>query len=120
MNLKSIRGTHVTIGGVAIMLAGLFTVYGWSDEIGLDLPTPAWKSEVTQVAENLDALSDTVQKAIAGINKDADRRELRRLRAEENEVKLRIRQAQDAGGRPDSADLLRLDQIRQEIEDLKE
>ena len=119
MNLKSIRGTHVTIGGVLAIAMSIGAVYGWSDEIGLDLPKPAWKSEVTQVAENLDALSDTVQKAIAGINKDADLRELRRLRAEKNEVKLRIRQARDADGRPDSADLLRLDQIGQEIEDLK-
>jgi len=49
--MSGIKGKHVTIGMVALVVAGIGGVYGFADEAGFQLDRPAWKSEVTRHAE---------------------------------------------------------------------
>jgi len=135
MNIKDlippkVQGMHVTVGMVLAVMMGLPILYAFGENVGVELPRVAMernmleadsdlKGQIVEVAENLDNYSQAIQRQIDNINADNDSRELRRLHAEENAIKIRIRRARDAGELPSTADELRLDQIQQEKEALR-
>ena len=115
---ERIQKKHITVGTVVTGMLFLGAAYAWGDKVGVHLPRVAMENQVIQVAGDLDTYSQIIQKRIDNLDDDLRKSELRRLRAERNEINLRIRKAENAGELPDTADLLRLDQIEQEMEDL--
>lgn len=107
MNLKHIKATHVTIGGIiaAFVVAG--SVYAGADKLGVDLPMPAWQSDIVVLAGSIQSLQKTT-----------DQRELFRLRQLEDDLILKIATAEANSKAPNPLDVLKLQQVRRQIDDL--
>ncbi len=109
MKIKNIKGTHVTIGGIIAVFAVAGSVYAAADKIGFALDKPAWQSDITVLAE-----------AIQSIQKSTDQREILRLQQLEDDLVFKIATAAAKGEPPNPLDVLKLQQIRRQIDALKE
>ncbi len=101
-------GRRTILAVIAAGLAGIAGIYGAAATLGFSLDRPAWRSELMLVAE-----------ALQHLQLDVDARELRRLRAREDDLVLRIEKARAAGQPPDAILQLQLRQVRRQISDLE-
>lgn len=115
-----IKNKKVTIGMVLTVAGGMVAGGAWAyDRDLLPITVSEHKSDLRQLAENLEDFTKALQGQIDVMRKEADYREIRRLRTEKNDIILRIKAAESENERPKTADLLRLQQIDDEIEDLQ-
>lgn len=107
--MKKIKAMHITVGGLAVVLSIIFGAYSYAEKLGFDIDRPAWQSEIIILAQ-----------AIESIQKTTDQRELFRLRQIEDDLVLKIATDEAKGKPPDPLDVLKLQQIRRQIDDLKQ
>lgn len=108
MNLKNIKATHITVGGILAVFMVAGSVYAFADRIGIILPEPAWQSDITVLAQ-----------AIQGIQKSTDQRELFRLQQLEDDLIFKIATDESRGNKANPLDVLKLQQIRRQINELR-
>ncbi len=97
-----------SLGAFAAGLATVVSIYAGANAMGFKLDRPAWYSEALALADAIDKLG-----------KDIDSRELRRLRAEADDIEVDM-QLDEKAGRPfDPVKALRLRQKRRQIDELE-
>lgn len=107
-DMKSIKTTHITLGGVATAVGLVALVYANAETLGFQIDRWAWKSEVVVMAG-----------AIENLQKTGDQRELFRLEQRLDDLETKALVDRKAGRPINEVNALKIRQTKRQLNQLK-
>lgn len=102
-------------GGIVVVFAGLGTIYGGAEAVGVDLPKPAMASDVKRLQGEIDGLN----KKIAGAFRERVAIQVAILRGNLFTAQQRAKELQEQGKPVPPSLARRIYELKNQIEDLK-